>query len=89
MKDPICENCDFWRDYRDDIRDHPEYDGHCWYKGIMTLNIQACEQFNAKISMGSLTLPNGEKKTELANSDFVTNPWLKWEENHRKGLIHE
>lgn len=42
--EPLCADCGYWRDYRDDIADHPDYDGHCWLKGIMTLNVQECEE---------------------------------------------
>lgn len=44
MTEPICADCGYWRDYRDDIEDHPDYDGHCWLKGIMTLNMKECRE---------------------------------------------
>ena len=41
---PLCDDCVYWRDYRDDMDDHPDYDGHCWVKGIMTLNVKECKE---------------------------------------------
>lgn len=42
---PLCEKCGIWRDYRDNMIDHPDYDGHCWYRGIMTKNVLECYAF--------------------------------------------
>lgn len=46
LDEPLCADCHFWRDYSDPIemQEHPEYDGHCWLKGIMTLNVQECRE---------------------------------------------
>ena len=44
MTEPLCADCGYWRDYRYDIEEHPDYDGHCWLKGIMTLNVTECRE---------------------------------------------
>lgn len=53
--EPLCADCGYWRDYRDDIADHPDYDGHCWLKGIMTLNVKECREHDSY-----LTIENGK-----------------------------
>ena len=44
LDEPICADCNFWRDYRVDMSEHPDYDGHCWLKGIMTLWVGECKE---------------------------------------------
>lgn len=55
MTEPLCADCGYWRDYRDDIEEHQDYDGHCWFKGIMTLNVTECREHDSY-----LTFENGK-----------------------------
>lgn len=63
MTEPLCVDCRYWRDYRDDIEDHPDYDGHCWLKGIMTLNVKGCRE-----RYSHLTVIDGKVKIEYENA---------------------
>ena len=63
LDEPLCADCGYWRDYRDDIADHPDYDGHCWLKGIMTLNVQECRE-----RYSHLTVIDGKVKIEYENA---------------------
>lgn len=53
--EPLCADCRYWRDYTNDIADHPDYDGHCWLNGIMTLNVKECREHDCY-----LTVENGK-----------------------------
>ena len=44
----ICDTCIMWRDYLDDMDQHPDYDGHCVFRGIMTLNEQECPEYDGE-----------------------------------------
>ena len=63
LDEVICDSCGYWRDYRDDIADHPDYDGHCWLKGIMTLNIKECRE-----RYSHLTVKNGKIEIEYEDA---------------------
>ena len=89
MNDPLCADCWFWRDYRDDIVLHPEYDGHCWYRGIMTLNVQECADHNRELTAADFTPPVFSEPYHLTDKDYVKSPWTEWQEQKRKGLIHD
>jgi len=89
--EPICADCHFWRDYRDDIEKHPDYDGHCWFKGIMTLWVAECDQHNKPLDIsGWEPLEFPEPKPKLSPDDYVPNQWREWEKKaYLKGTLHE
>ena len=88
-KEPICADCHFWRDYSDDIESHPDYDGHCWFRGIMTLNQQECEDHNRALTSKDFVLPESPESYELQDKDYISNDWIRWKEEKKEGLIHE
>lgn len=65
LDEPLCADCHYWRDYSDpeELTQHPDYDGHCWLKGIMTLNVKKCKQHN--IDLGDY-LFRGKREDEDA-----------------------
>lgn len=66
LNEPLCADCHFWRDYSDPeemAAFHPDYDGHCWLKGIMTLNAQDCKEHGK-----FLTVKDGEITVKYENA---------------------
>lgn len=63
---PICDDYMYWRDYRDDINEHPDYDGHCWLKGIMTWNVRECPECGKQLTVrdGGIAVDYGEEETK-------------------------
>ena len=53
LDEPLCADCNFWRDYSGPIemQEHPDYDGHCWLKGIMTLNVTECREHGKSLTV--------------------------------------
>lgn len=81
---PICDDCDYWRDYRDDIETHPEYDGHCWLLGIMTLNKTECEYCNQPLDVKNWKMPEFPKpKCDLDVEDYLESPLTEWIKKRR------
>ena len=66
LDEPLCVDCGYWRDYSDPIemQEHPDYNGHCWLKGIMTLNVTECRE-----RYSHLTVKKGKIEVEYEDAE--------------------
>ena len=92
----ICETCIHWRDYTVDIESHLDYDGHCPFRSIMTLNVSECEDYNRTFTKEEVELMKqrlrelGQKEKPNYGNSYVPNPWDDWKrKQHLKGLYYE
>lgn len=93
QEEPLCTICDCWRDYRDDIDSHPDYDGHCWYRGIMTLDVRFCPCFDGVHQPKAVYDPIVANRPKPEDGQYKPNAWDDWkkqaEKKQRKDAIWE
>ena len=92
----ICDTCIHWRDYTVDFESHPDYDGHCVFRSMMTLNESECEDYNRQLTdeeadfvIQKLEQLEQKEKPNYGNG-YVKNQWDEWKrKQHLKGLYHD